>query len=71
MHSYELFKMEPTETISEMFTRFIDIINDLKSLGRVYSNSDLVEKILHSLPDKWDLKVTPSKKLKILTCYLS
>ena len=52
MHNYELFKMEPNETISEMFTRFIDIINGLKNIGRTYSNRDLVEKILRSLPDK-------------------
>ena len=58
MHNYELFKMEPTETISEMFTRFTDIINGLKSLGRTYSNSDLVQKILRCLPDKWDAKAT-------------
>ena len=42
MHNYELFKMEPTEIISEIFTRFTDIINSLKSLSRTYSDSDLV-----------------------------
>ncbi|WP_374695496.1 hypothetical protein ACEW7V_00205 [Areca yellow leaf disease phytoplasma] len=46
VHNYELFKMEPSEIISAMFSRFIDIINGLKSLGRVYSNADLVQKIL-------------------------
>jgi len=34
VHQYELFKMQPDETIKEMFTRFIDITNNLKSLGR-------------------------------------
>ena len=58
--------MESTETISEIFTRFIDIINDLKSLGRTYSNSDLVEKVLRSLPDKWDPKVTVIQEAKDL-----
>ena len=58
MHNYELFKIEPTVIIFAMFTRFTDIINGLKSLGRVYSNVDLVQKILRSLPDKWDPKVT-------------
>lgn len=44
MHNYEIFKMEPTKTISEMFIHFTDIINDLESLGRTYSNSNLVQK---------------------------
>ena len=44
MYNYELFKMDPNETISIMFTRFTDITNGLKSLGRIYSNTDLVQK---------------------------
>ena len=50
VHKYELFKMEHDESITEMFTHFTDIINDLKNLGKSYSNSDLVRKILRSLP---------------------
>ena len=66
VHNYELFKMEPSEIISAMFSRFTDIINGLKSLGRVYSNADLVQKILRSLPDKWDPKVTAIQEAKDL-----
>ena len=58
VHKYELFKMMPYESISDMFTRFTDIINGLKSLGKVYSNIDLVRKVLRSLPKEWDPKVT-------------
>ena len=50
MHKHELFKMEHDESITKIFTRFTDIINGLKSLGKSYSNSDLVKKILRSLP---------------------
>ena len=32
VHNYELFKMEPSETISAMFSRFTDIINDLNDM---------------------------------------
>ena len=42
VHNYELFKMDPNETISAMFTRFTDIINGLKCLGRNYPNANLV-----------------------------
>ena len=58
VHNYKLLKMNPNETISFIFTRFTDITNGLKSLDRLYSNIDLVQKILRSLPDKWDPKVT-------------
>ena len=57
MHNYELFEIKLNETISTMFTRFIDITNGLKSLDRIYSNADLVQKILRLLLDKWDPKV--------------
>lgn len=32
MNQYELFQMNPKETIHEMLTRFINIINELASL---------------------------------------
>ena len=50
VHKYEMFQMEQNETITSMFTRFTDIINYLKSLGKVYSKSYIVKKIPRSLP---------------------
>ena len=58
--------MNPNETISAMFTRFTDITNGLKSLDRIYSNADLVQKILRSLSDKWDPKVSTIQEAKDL-----
>ena len=49
IHSYELFKMNFDESISSMFTRFTEIVNSLKSLGKIYTNSELVRKILRCL----------------------
>ena len=66
MHNYELFKIDPNVTISVMFIRFTDITNGLKSLGRKYSNIDLVQKILRSLSNKWDPKVTTIQEAKDL-----
>ena len=46
-------------TIKEMFTRFTDITNNLKSLGKTYTNEEMVRKILRCLPkNKWGPKVT-------------
>ncbi|XP_028106101.1 uncharacterized protein LOC114305199 [Camellia sinensis] len=44
VHNYELFKMKLDENISQMFTRFTDIINNLKSLGKTYTNAEIVRK---------------------------
>ena len=49
VHKYELFKIESTESITGMYTRFTDIVNNLKNLDKVYTDADLCRKILRSL----------------------
>ena len=66
VHKYELFKIEPHETIGDMFIRFTEIINELKSLGKDYSNSDLICKILRSLSKAWEAKVIAIQEVKDL-----
>ena len=59
VHQYELFKMQADESIKDMFTRFTNITNNLKSLGKSYSNEEMVRKILRCLSkNKWGPKVT-------------
>ena len=41
---YEMFKMLEHESIDEMTTRFMHIINQLKALGKRYSNAEMVKK---------------------------
>ncbi|XP_028104469.1 uncharacterized protein LOC114303530 [Camellia sinensis] len=57
VHSDQLFEMKHDETISQMFTRFTDIINSLKSLGKIYINVEVSKKVLRSLPKSWENKV--------------
>ena len=64
LHSFEIFEMMHYESISDMFSRFMTIINELKSLGKIYTNADLVNKILRSLPKSWDPKVTAIQEAK-------
>ena len=64
IHTYEMFKMEPTESISEMYTRFTNIVNGMRSLGKIISNGELVNKLLRSLPASWDAKVTAIEEAK-------
>jgi len=54
VHSYELFKMKPEESIAQMFARFASITNGLKALGKSYSQSEMTRKVLRSMPSKWD-----------------
>ena len=39
-----MFKMKPDESISKMFAKLMLLINNMKALGKEYSNSDLVRK---------------------------
>ena len=39
VHSYEIFKMNKDENITQIFTHFTNIFNALKSLGKSFPNS--------------------------------
>ena len=58
MKQYQLFAMLPSESITEMFTRFSDITNPLCSLGKKLTTEEMVQKILSSLPPQWNAKTT-------------
>ncbi|GAV62795.1 zf-CCHC domain-containing protein/UBN2 domain-containing protein, partial [Cephalotus follicularis] len=49
-HDYEMFTMNENEDIKSMFSRFTNIINALQALDKIYSNSEMVRKILRCLP---------------------
>ena len=49
VQDYELFKMDPEETISEMFARLTQLTNGLKGLGKEYTNAELVERTSRKL----------------------
>ena len=64
---YELFMMKSNESISEMFARFMVIVNGLKALGKEYTDADLVRKILRSLSSIWHTKATVIEDSKDLS----
>ena len=66
VQSYEMFKMSSNESIGEMFTRFTTIINSLKNFGKTYTNEEMIEKVLRSLPKHWQPKVTSVGKQRNL-----
>ena len=66
VHQYDLFKMRSNKSMTEMFTRFSDITNNLKSLSKSYTIEEMVRKILRCHPkSKWVLRSPQLKKLKL------
>ncbi|KAL6315746.1 hypothetical protein AAG906_007171 [Vitis piasezkii] len=65
VHDYELFSIKDFESIVEMFSRFLVIVNKLEALGKTYTEVEKVMKILRSLPRKWETKVTAIQKRRI------
>ena len=49
-----LFKMEEEEFIQEMFDRLNNILNGLNSIGKSYTNYDIMTKILRGFAKKVD-----------------
>ena len=53
IQKYEAFKMEESESIKTMFSRFQILVAGLKVLDKGYSIADHVKKIIRSLPKQW------------------
>jgi len=69
LHDYELFRVKPSEIISDMYTRFTQVVTSLHALGREISNSEKVNKILRCLPSSYDAKITAITESKDLNIY--
>ncbi|GAB2265945.1 hypothetical protein Dimus_037855 [Dionaea muscipula] len=67
VRQFELFSMDENESIQHMYTRFTNIVNELKSLDKTYSTEELVRKILRCIPDAWMPKITAIQEAKDLT----
>ncbi|KAH9769126.1 hypothetical protein KPL71_011880 [Citrus sinensis] len=58
--------MEQNESVYSMYTIFTDIVNTLGALGKTFSNSEKVKKIIRSLPKEWRPKRTAIEEAKDL-----
>ncbi|KAH9725344.1 hypothetical protein KPL70_007839 [Citrus sinensis] len=58
--------MEQNESVYSMYTRFTDIVNTLGALGKTFSNSEKVKKIIRSVPKEWRQKRTAIEEAKDL-----
>ena len=50
MYEYELFKMKPRESITEMTNRLNALLTTLKKLKKYFSKEEVNNKILRILP---------------------
>ena len=58
IQKYEAFKMEESESIEAMFSRFQILVVGLRVLDKGYSTADHIKKIIRSLPKQWRPMVT-------------
>ncbi|GAV65929.1 UBN2 domain-containing protein, partial [Cephalotus follicularis] len=63
---YELFKMQPNESIKNLYNRLFDITNGFLGLGKLFGHDELVRKLLGCLNDEWEPKVTAIEESKDL-----
>ena len=52
------------ETIEDMQKRFTRIVNHLASLGKIFPNEDLINKVLRCLSRQWQPKVKEMEEKK-------
>ena len=64
--AFEIFEMSEEENIDEMYSRFTSIVNELRSLGKIYSPHDRIRKIWRCLPNTWRPMVTTITQAKDL-----
>jgi hypothetical protein len=58
--------MNEDETVSKYFLRVEELVNAMKGLGEKFEESNLVQKILRSLLDKFNPKVSAIEELNDL-----
>ena len=60
-------KMKENETLNEFSSKFMELVNQMKSYGEEISDKRIVEKLLINLPDKYDTIVVVIEKTKYLS----
>ena len=58
IRDFELQKMKETELVKEYSDRLFSIINKVRLLGFVLNNSRIVEKLLVTVPEKFEATIT-------------
>ena len=63
---YENFRKGEDESVADMYNRLSSIINELKTLDKVISLTEINDKILMCLPSSWDSRIWPIREIRSL-----
>ncbi|KAH0748920.1 hypothetical protein KY290_028152 [Solanum tuberosum] len=67
VREFELQRMKESETINEYSDRLLNIANRVRLLGSTFNDSRIVEKILVTVPEKFEATVTTLENTKDLS----
>jgi len=67
IQKYELFRMQPEESIVDVHKRFTHFVNHLTGLGKVFEKEELNIKVLKCLDRSWQPKVIAISKSRDLS----
>ena len=67
IRDFELQNMKETETIKEYSDRLLNIANRVKLLGSSLEDSRIVEKILVTVPERFEATITTLENTKDLS----
>jgi hypothetical protein len=64
---FETLRMTESETVDQFMTRVMGIVNQIRLIGETITDQQIVEKILRSLPKKFEMVVTAILESKDLS----
>jgi len=67
IRDFEMQKMKETETIKDYSERLLNIANRVRLLGSVFNDSRIVEKILVTVPERFEATITTLENTKDLS----
>lgn len=65
----ENMKMEPTDSVQKFLTKVSTFVNQIRSYGEDLKEQKVVEKVLRSLPAKYNFAVAAIEESKDLSSY--
>ena len=67
IRKFELQKMKESETVKEYSDRLLSIVNKVRLLGTKFKDSRIVEKILVTVPERYEVSITTLKNTNDLS----
>ncbi|KAF3634175.1 hypothetical protein FXO38_25261 [Capsicum annuum] len=64
---FEILKMNDSETIEEFSNKLMKVVNQIRLMGEELTDSRILEKVLVSLPERFEVKISSLEDSKDLT----